>query len=83
MSHPSKTLLADPVVYYKAGNPQGHVAFVIKTHDDDPHMACLVFYCPVSHGWFEAYNVKFGPPVTDESDRDYFVNQGDCTVDDA
>jgi hypothetical protein len=63
--HPAKTLFADRVVYYTAPgkgdvNWQPHVAFVIRTHDDDPHMACLAFYCPDTHAWHEAYNVPFG-----------------------
>lgn len=56
MSHPAKTCFADRVVYLKNGRQ--HVAFVIKTHDD-PHMACLVFYCPDTHAWYEATDVKF------------------------
>lgn len=76
--HAAKTLFADPVVYFPPTPADGvskpHVAFVMKTHDDDPHMGCLVFYCPATHTWKEAYNVKFGK--TDTGDA-YFVNQGD------
>lgn len=77
MAHPAKTLMADPVVYYPApadSESKPHVAFVIRTHDDDPHCACLVFYCPVTHAWKEAYNVKFGNAG---SGAPYFVNQGE------
>jgi hypothetical protein len=59
MPHPAKTCFADPVVFVKDGTD--HVAFVMKTHDDDPHMACLVYYCPVSHAWQEALDVKSNP----------------------
>lgn len=77
MAHPAKTMLGDPVIYHKAGEEEcrGRIAFVIKTHDDDPHLACLVAYCPTSHQWFEVHDVKFGKPYDGEGDRDYFVNQ--------
>jgi hypothetical protein len=73
--HPAKTLFADRVVYHANPDTHGanrpHVAFVIRTHDDDPHMACLVFYCPDTHAWHEAYDVPFG----DRGDgRAYFTN---------
>lgn len=63
MAHPAKTLFADPVVYTKNSKP--HVAFVIKVHDDYPHMACLVYYCPDTHNWYEAMDVKFNASPTE------------------
>jgi hypothetical protein len=68
--HPDRTCLADRVVFYRQGDPCGHVAFAIETHADDPHCACLVFYCPKTHQWYEALNVQFGQCA----DSDYFVN---------
>lgn len=68
--HPDKTCLGDRVIFYRKGDDCGHVAFVIRTHDDNPHMACLVAYCPKTHQWFEATMVLFGKA----DDRDYFVN---------
>lgn len=67
--HPAKTILGERVLYFPQGGLEAHVAFVIKTHDD-PHMACLVFYCPATHQWKEVYNVRFGKA----DDRAYYVN---------
>lgn len=50
--------MGSPVVLNKGGVP--HAATVIKTHDDDPCMACLVYYCPVTHAWQEEMNATFG-----------------------
>ncbi len=60
MPHPDKTCLGDRVLYFSDASAKGKVALVIRTHDDDPHMGCLAYYCPESHAWKEAYNVKFG-----------------------
>ncbi len=67
MPHPAKTLHGDRVIFFKAGNPTGHVAFVTFVHSD--HCASLVCYCPVSHAWFEVTSIMFG-----KSDSSYFVN---------
>jgi len=69
MNHVSKTLLGDRVIYYNGKDDCGHVAFVIKTHQD-PHCACLTFYCPVTHQWYEAAMVRFGY----QDGAPYFVN---------
>jgi len=58
MPHPAKTLFGENVVLTKNGKP--HVAFVMHTHNDDPHKACLVYYCPVTHTWKEELNATFG-----------------------
>jgi len=64
--HPAETLMADRVVYFKAGKP--HVAFVTCVHS--AHCANLVYYCPVTHAWQEASNVTFGFA----EGGDYFTN---------
>lgn len=71
--HPAKTILNEQVCYFPEDGTS-HVAFVIKTHADDPHKACLVYYCPDSHAWKEAYDVRFGKPGPTEYGRDYYVN---------
>jgi hypothetical protein len=68
MAHQDKTLLGDRVLYFRKGNPSGHVAFVYQVHSD--HCASLVFYCPVTHSWKEATSITFGKNDT----ADYFVN---------
>ncbi len=62
MAHPSKTLIGETVVYNLNGKP--HAALVMHVHPDDPHKACLVYYCPVSHAWKEAIDVEFGKDYT-------------------
>ena len=57
MNHPAKTLLGETVLLKKGGEDH---AIVIRTHDDDPHKACLVYYCPVSHTWQEEIGATFG-----------------------
>ncbi len=58
MKHPAKTLMGESVVFTKNGKP--HAAIVTHTHVDDPHKACLVYYCPVSHSWQEEVGATFG-----------------------
>lgn len=67
--HPARTILHEQVCYVPVGkNP--HLAFVIKTFDDDPHSAVLVYYCPLTRSWRETERVRFGQ----DGSRDYYVN---------
>jgi len=74
--HPDKTCFADRVVYHhKAPNGaiEQRVAFVFKTHDDDPHMACLIYYCLATKKFQEAYNIGFGEDRKNDK-GEYFTN---------
>jgi hypothetical protein len=68
-AHPARTILHEQVCYVPQGK-DAHLAFVIKTFDDDPHSAVLVYYCPFTHSWRETERVRFG----EADDRDYYVN---------
>jgi hypothetical protein len=74
--HPDKTCFADRVVYYHK-TPKGdiaqRVALVIETHADDPHKACLIYYCRATKAWQEAYNIPFGEARKNDK-GEYFVN---------
>jgi hypothetical protein len=67
--HDPVTYLADRVVFFKATCPDGHAALVTKVHG--PHVADVVYWCPKSRSWQEAFSVPFGKP---DADGDYFVN---------
>ena len=58
MAHVAKTLLNDRVNYHKDGKE--YAAIIVKVHDDQPHVACLTYYCPDSKEWLHAEMVPFG-----------------------